>query len=120
MTNDKLISSTDAWRLARKAYYALIEDIAKQQKRLVEIVQLRRTFGDKALPPDTLLRSNTNTMADARDKMQRIEAQTKHSLEDNYRLVCFLEEMFRKQDDADMEAFAQMMRDRYRKDTVSP
>ena len=112
MSTEADLNRIDADRLARRAYYALIEDTAKDQKRLVEINALRGMFGDKALVPHKLLRGNQHSLRDAPDTMRRLEQRTRDRLAENYKLIEFFEDLFEQKNEADMEAFAAFIRER--------
>lgn len=105
----------DIRHVARVAYYGIIEDIARQQKTLVEIDALRRLFGDKALPPAKLLRSHTNSLRDAPRTIADLERNSRERLESNYSLVRYFEEAFEQENAADMAAFADFIRERHGK-----
>jgi len=107
-----MTQAIDTDSLARRAYYALIEDIASDQKMLIEIAALRGMFGDKALVPHKLLRGNLRSLRDASEIMQRLEQRTRDRLIERYQAAEFFEDIFEQKNEADMEAFADFIRQR--------
>jgi hypothetical protein len=111
------LNRLDADALARRAYYALIEDIASDQRLLVEIAALRGMFGDKALVPKKLLRGNLQSFRGAPEVMERVEQRTRERLAQNYKIAEFFEDLFEQKNEADATALAEFIRQRRKQES---
>ena len=110
MTTDTPI---DFSRMAVAAHTQLIEQIAADQAELVQIEQLKRMFKDRALPPARFMRGWKDAFRDAPRRMTDHEKRVRNRLQHNYHMVEFLEAVFHEEQKADMDAFAQMVRERF-------
>lgn len=99
--------------LARKVYFALLKETSEAQQRILMNEKLSERFGPNALPSINLL-YNTHTLADCTETIRRIVERDLEMIERNLQTITELEQMFVKQDEADLQSFADSMLERLR------
>lgn len=108
MSND----SIDPRRLAQTAYRAKIVRIEELQKQLLLNELLVSHFGSRAIAVGVM--KTTQTLADAEARMTRSLARDREELRLLYKEVTYLEDLFKQANDADMDAMAAHLREKYR------
>lgn len=109
-------SDEDIESLTSRTYYGLIESTAEAQKQLLETTQLVAMFGDKALSPSKLLRGSRGALARAPETNKRMIDGLKERIENNYRLIAIFEAAFEQKEKEDINAMADFLRSRRRKE----
>ena len=104
----------DPKRLAQAAYFYTLEILAENQRDLVMIKLLREEFGELALPPNKIYRSNTRSLSDAHLHMTRLEESIRERMEDRIATLREMEEVFAKRDKEEMAGFGEFLKERMR------